>query len=299
MPDDPAVDALIDEHRAAGAFLDVDDLRTFVREGGSGDPVVLMHGLPTSSYLYRKVIPEVAQRGFRALSFDLPGLGLTDRPKDFDYTLAGLGRFSYAAVDALGLDRFHLVVHDAGGPVGFDLAARCGDRIASLTILNTVLGVGRTPFPGEFYARFASQLRGPMRSPMAWRQLMYGVGIANRSATTDAEVDVYRALLLEPDGGAGYLRIMGLLGQQRGKVDYSHVVDTRSVPYPVALAWGGLDPILSLRRMGWRALAATHLPSMTVLPGKHYLQEDNAPEIAAIIARNAIAGSDGIGVVHP
>ena len=299
MPDDPAVDALIDEHRAAGAFLDVDGLRTFVREEGSGDPVVLMHGLPTSSYLYRKVIPEVAQRGFRALSFDLPGLGMTDRPKDFDYTLAGLGRFSYAAVDALGLDRFHLVVHDAGGPVGFDLAVRCGDRIASLTILNTVLGVGRTPFPGELYARFASQLRGPMRSPVAWRQLMYAVGIANRSATTDAEVDVYRALLLEPDGGAGYLRIMGLLGQQRGKVDYSHVVDTRSVPYPVALAWGGLDPILSLRRMGWRALAATHLPSMTVLPGKHYLQEDNAPEIAAIIARNAIAGSDGIGVVHP
>ena len=171
--------------------------------------------------------------------------------------------------------------------MGFDLAQRCGDRIRSLTILNTVLGVGRMPFPGEAYARFARELRGPMRSRAAWRHLMYAVGIADRSATTEAEVDVYRELLLDPDGGAGYMRIMGLLGEQRGRVDYSQVVDSRKVPYSVALAWGGLDPILSLRRMGWRALAATNLPSMTVLPGKHFLQEDNAPEIAALIARNA------------
>ena len=293
MVGDPVVDALIVQHRESGRFFDVGGVRSFVRVEGAGEPVVMMHGLPASSYLYRKVIPEVAGRGLRALSFDLPGLGLAERPSDFDYTLAGLGAFASHAVDALGLDRFHLVVHDAGGPVGFELAQRCGDRIQSLTILNTVLGVGRVPFPGEAYARFATQLRGPMRSRAAWRRLMYSVGIADRSSTTDAEVDVYRALLLDPDAGAGYLRIMGLLGRQRGRVDYSHVVDSRTTPYRVALAWGGLDPILSLRRMGWRALAATHLPSMTVLPGKHFLQEDNAPEVAAVIARNAHATTSG------
>lgn len=287
MAGDPVVDALISEHREAGAFFDVGGVRSFVRAEGTGEPVVMMHGLPASSYLYRKVIPEVAGHGLRAISFDLPGLGLAERPTDFDYTIAGLGAFAHQAVDALGLDRFHLVVHDAGGPVGFELAQRCGERIGSLTILNTVLDMGRVPFPGEAYARFATQLHGPMRSRAAWRHLMYSVGIADRSATTPAEVDVYRALLLDPDAGAGYLRIMGLLGRQRGRIDYSHVVDSRTAPYPVALAWGGMDPILSLRRVGWRALAATHLPSMTVLPGKHFLQEDNAPEIAAIIARNA------------
>jgi pimeloyl-ACP methyl ester carboxylesterase len=56
------------------------------------------------------------------MSFDLPGLGLADRPVDLDFTFAGLGRFAEAAVDALGLERLHLVVHDAGGPVGFELA---------------------------------------------------------------------------------------------------------------------------------------------------------------------------------
>ena len=64
----------------------------------------------------RKVLRELAARGLRAIAFDLPGLGLADRPAAFDYTWTGLGRFCAAAVDALGLGRFHLVVHDIGGP---------------------------------------------------------------------------------------------------------------------------------------------------------------------------------------
>ena len=63
----------------------------------------------------------------------MPGLGFTDRPSDFDYTFTGLGRFAVAAVDVLGLDRFHLVVHAAGGPVGFELAAAIPVRVRALT----------------------------------------------------------------------------------------------------------------------------------------------------------------------
>jgi pimeloyl-ACP methyl ester carboxylesterase len=64
------------------------------------------------------------------MSFDLPGLGLADRPVDFEFSFAGLGRFAEAAVDALGLERFHLEVHDAGGPVGFELAASAPNECA-------------------------------------------------------------------------------------------------------------------------------------------------------------------------
>ena len=103
-----------------------------------------MHGLPASSFLYRKVIPELATRGFRALSFDSPGCGLADRPTDFDSSIGGIGVWAAAAVDSLGIDRFHLVVHDAGGPVGFELcAAHQGDR--SLTILNTMVELPNLP----------------------------------------------------------------------------------------------------------------------------------------------------------
>jgi pimeloyl-ACP methyl ester carboxylesterase len=77
----------------------------------------------------------------RGIAWDLPGFGLADRPPDFDYSWTGLGKFCAAAVDALGLEAFHLVVHDVGGPVGFELASALPERVLSLTISNTMIDV--------------------------------------------------------------------------------------------------------------------------------------------------------------
>lgn len=98
-------------------------MASVVREQGSGEAVLWLHGVRASSFLYRKVLAELAARGLRGVAFDLPGLGLADRPADFDYSWTGLGGSCAQAVNTLGLERFHLVVHDIGGPVGFELAA--------------------------------------------------------------------------------------------------------------------------------------------------------------------------------
>jgi haloalkane dehalogenase len=94
--------AVIEAHGRAGRRFTAAGVVSFVRERGVGEPVVCMHGVPASSFLYRKLIAELASRGLRGVAFDLPGLGLADRPADFDYTWTGLGRFAVAAVDALG-----------------------------------------------------------------------------------------------------------------------------------------------------------------------------------------------------
>src|SRR6188472_4202080 len=96
---------------------------------------------PSSSFLYRKMIPALAQQGLRAVAFDFPGLGLADRPEDFDYSWSGLSRWMGEAIDALGIDRCHLVVHDIGGPIACEWAVRNPERVLSLTALNTMLGV--------------------------------------------------------------------------------------------------------------------------------------------------------------
>ena len=149
---------VLEKHRAAGRRFEAAGIGSFVREAGppaSGEPVVCLHGVPASCFLYRKVLGELAARGLRAVAFDLPGLGLADRPATFDYTWTGLGRFCAAAVDALGLDRFHLVVHDIGGPVGFELAAAMPGRVASLTVLDTLVEVDtfKRPWSMEPFAR--------------------------------------------------------------------------------------------------------------------------------------------------
>jgi haloalkane dehalogenase len=281
-----AVMSVIAVHRAAGEAFKAEGVASFVRAEGDGDPVVLMHGLPSSSFLYRKVIPELAARDLRALSFDLPGLGLAERPADFDYTFTGLGQFAVAAVDALGLDRFHLVVHDAGGPVGFELAAAIPDRVRSLTLLNTVVDMNTVPFPMEIYARFATGKRWPALPPARLtRELIYRIGIRDRAAVPAEEVDAYRELVLREDDGRAYLRIMRNLERTADKARrYKRVVDTRTQRYPVQIIWGADDPILSLRKHGWQAREAAGLQTIITLPGKHFLQEDMAPEIATAIA---------------
>src|SRR5918994_2084763 len=132
---------VIDGHRRAGRAFRAAGVGSFVREQGDGDAIVCLHGVPASSFLYRKVLGELAARGLRGVAWDLPGLGLAERPVDFDYTWTGFGRFCRAALDELDLGRVHLVVHDIGGPVGFELAALVPDRIASLTVLNTMVEV--------------------------------------------------------------------------------------------------------------------------------------------------------------
>jgi pimeloyl-ACP methyl ester carboxylesterase len=82
---------VVSEHRAAGRRLEAAGISSFVQEGGppGGEPVVCLHCVPASCFLYRKVLRELAARGLRGVAFDLPGLGLADRPAAFDYTWTG------------------------------------------------------------------------------------------------------------------------------------------------------------------------------------------------------------------
>ena len=84
----PQVAEAIEAHRAAGREFEAGGVRSFVREEGDGDPVVLMHGIPVSSYLYRKVLPLLAGRGLKGVAFDLPGLEVEEPPFDGASTIS-------------------------------------------------------------------------------------------------------------------------------------------------------------------------------------------------------------------
>lgn len=286
--DDPlvrrAVAEAIDQHRRAGREFEAGGVRGFVREEGDGDPVVLMHGVPVSSFLYRKVVPLLAERGLRGVAFDLPGMGLAGRPLDFDYTWSGLGRWTGAAIDALGIERCHLVLHDIGGPVGLEWAVRNRDRVRSLTVLDTVLAVD------GFHRIWSIALAAPPligrlwiatgRPPIA-RWLFYAQGIADRSATPAHEVDAHFALLRGDDGGRAYQEIVRGF-ELTAEKERLYLGGLREAGWPARILWGAKDPALGedQRRPIEQALGV----EATMLPAKHFLQEDQAPAVADTIA---------------
>jgi pimeloyl-ACP methyl ester carboxylesterase len=284
---------VVADHRSAGREFEAAGIRSFVREQGDGDVVLCIHGVPASSFTYRKVVAELAARGLRGVAFDLPGLGLAARPQQFDYSWTGLGRFSAAAVDALGLAAFHLVAHDIGGPVGFELAAAMPERIRSLTLLNTLIEVEHfhRPWMMEPFARrgVGEVWLASMTKPV-FRQLMYYAGIRDRSATPAAELDAYVDLLKRRDGGRAFLKIMRGFERTAAKQHlYMRVV--RDTPCPVQVIWGADDPALKLSVHGEQARRATAVREVQTVPAKHFLQEDQAPAIAERIAALASTSS--------
>jgi haloalkane dehalogenase len=281
---------VVERHRAAGRRFEAGDVRSFVREEGAGEAVLCIHGVPSSCFLYRKVLAELAARGLRGVAFDLPGLGLADRPEEFDYTWTGLGRFCAAAVEALGLERYHLVVHDIGGPIGFELAAAMPDRVASLTVLNTLVQVEtfKRPWSMEPFARrgIGEVYLRTLTKP-AFRALMRLQAIKDMSAVSKEELDAYVDLLREGDGGRAFLRIMrGFERTAEKQRLYQRVLgDSR---YPRQVVWAEEDPALKLDAEGEAARRAAGVAEIHRVPAKHFLQEDQAPAVAAHVA--AIAG---------
>jgi haloalkane dehalogenase len=277
----------IERHRRAGREFEADGVRGFVREEGDGEPVVLMHGVPVSSFLYRKVLPLLADRGLRGVAFDLPGLGLAEKPESFDYSWSGLGRWTGDAIDALGIDLCHLVLHDIGGPIGLEWALRNQDRVRSLTVLDTLLDVGH--FRRVWSMDLAAPpLIGPLWvtsiRPPAARWLFYLQGIGDRSATPAHEVDAHFALLHRDRGSRSFRKIIRGFELTEEKERF-YLEGLGDVGWPATILWGDRDPALGddRRRAAENALAL----EANTISAKHFLQEDQPQAVADAIAQVA------------
>ena len=187
--------------------IDVDGLNVFYREAGGGDaPVVLLlHGFPTSSHMFRGLIPALADR-YRVIAPDLPGFGFSDAPArgSFSYTFAHLAEVIDRFTEVLGLGRFALFVFDYGAPVGFRIALKHPDRIAAIITQNgnayeAGLSEGWNPIEAywrEPTAKNRAALRDFLKPETTKWQYVHGVGdqslVAPESYTLDS------ALLARP-----------------------------------------------------------------------------------------------------
>ncbi len=281
------VATIIAEWEARGSPLEVSDANTRLWREGTGAPVLCLHGVPASGFLYRKVLPELAGLGLEGVTLDLPGLGFADRPVTFDYSWTGLARWFEQALVAADIERYHLVVHDIGGPVGFEMAARSPDRILSLTALNTMTNVASFHRPWMM-APFAVPVLGrvwlaPMETPVLWLLMRYSGMLDTPSRD---EVMAYGTLLKRTDGGRAFLKIMQGFERTAAYEDrIKHALAKRT--YPAQVIWGRDDPALVMKKYAPEVCAALGVETWHEVRGKHFLQEDSYRQIAEKVAEIA------------
>ena len=174
----------------------------------------------------------------------------------------------------------------AVSPVGFELAAAMPDRVASLTVLNTIVEVDtfRRPWSMEPFAhRGVGEAYLRTLSKPAFRVLMRLQGVKDMSAVSAPELDAYVDLLKRDDGGRAFLQIMRGFERTvvKGRLYESVLADPR---YPVQVLWGAHDPALKAGVYGEIARRAAGLDRLDTVPAKHFLQEDQADAIADRVA---------------
>ena len=271
-----------------GARLEVPGTAgTRIWREGRGPAVVCLHGVPASAFVYRKVLPELADRGLEGITLDFPGLGLADRPADFDYSWTGLER----ALAAAGIDRYHLVVHDIGGPIGFDLIRRDPDRVRSLTLLNTMAR------PASFEPPY---LMRPFRVPVlgkVWVALMDSPMVVPLFRWKGAfggsypELRAYGELLSRGDGGRAFRQIMRAF-ENDAAFEARVLPSVRERSFPAQVVWGEHDTELRVGDEGEEAREVLGVARVQRLRGKHFVQEDAPGEIAARVRGLVEASGD-------
>jgi haloalkane dehalogenase len=265
-------------------YLTIDDMRMHYVDEGSGEPVLLLHGEPSWSYLYRHMIGPIVDAGFRAIAPDLFGFGRSDKPADrADYTYAGHVAWVRAFVEALDLEGITLVCQDWGSLIGLRLAAEHEHRFARVVLANGGLPDGNQEMPKAFHVwRTYSQT-----SPD------FPIGdIIQRSTVTDLPPDVvgaYDAPFPSDDFKAGARQFPALVpirpdDPASAANQAAWQVLTRW-DKPFLTAFSDSDPITQ----GADRVFQKHVPGArdqahTIIEGGgHFLQEDRGPELAGVV----------------
>ena len=259
----------------------VEDLDLHYLEAGSGPPVLLLHGWPTNAQLWRHALPLVGQ-GRRAIALDLPGFGDSAKP-DASYSFRFYDRVLTGFLEALGIDRVGLVVHDLGGPIGLHWAVGNRARVTDLTLLNTLV------FPEMSWAVKAfvgaSQLPG-LRTLLAsqWglkRAMRFGVVDKSR---IDAEVtEIYQRPFRTREARQALLKTAHGLNPKGFDTIAAGI---GGFEVPVRLIYGEADRILPDVALTMRRVKEL-LPQAEVTPiprCSHFLQEDRPQEVARLLA---------------
>ncbi|MDJ0767497.1 MAG: haloalkane dehalogenase [Ilumatobacter sp.] len=276
------------------SFVTVDGKRMAYHEAGTGDPVLFLHGNPTSSYLWRNVIPHLSG-SYRCIAPDLIGMGDSDPLDDVgeaSYRFVEHREYLDGLLDQLDLgDRVTLVIHDWGSALGFDWANRHRDRVAGIAYMEAIVRpMSMDDWPEQIRALFQG-FRSAAGEDMVLDKNVFVDRVLPSSVMrglTDEEMAVYRARFTEPGESRRptltWPREIPLDGPPADVVEivgaYADWLASSDVPKLFVNA----DPGAIL--VGAQRDFCRSWPNQTEITvrGTHFIQEDSPDEIGAALA---------------
>jgi haloalkane dehalogenase len=247
--------------------------------------IVLMHGNPSWSYLYRKMIPLLVDAGYRCIAPDLVGLGRSDKPaRQEDYTVTRHVAWMRAALfEQLDLRDVNLVCQDWGGIIGLRLVAELPERFASVVAANTGMPIGDTPV--------SEDLRNWPEIARTMKEFPVGqlVAMGCTGGLSAGEIAAYDAPFPDESYKSGVRSFPALIPITKDNPAVPDQIRAWTAlerfTRPLLCAFSDMDPF---NRGGNRALekrvpGAQGQPHTTIHGGGHFLQEDRAPELAKVV----------------
>jgi pimeloyl-ACP methyl ester carboxylesterase len=272
-------------------FATVQGRKVFYRKAGDASlpTIILLHGFPSSSFMFRGLIPLLADK-FHVIAPDYIGFGHSDAPsaQDFDYTFDNLATHVTGLIDELGLTSYILYMHDYGGPIGFRLFTSRPDAVKGFVIQNAnayMEGVGDAPkqvFLPLWTKRDAASEAGARTFLAAGTtQFQYTAGAKNPAAISPDNWTFDQALLDRPGTDAYQLNLLENYKTNVALYDVWHQAFRARQPKTL-IVWGKHDPFFI---EAGAAAFLTDLPKARLvwLDAGHFVLDENADAIAAEI----------------
>lgn len=270
-----------------GEFLDVDGARLYYYAAGTrggGEPIVLLHGFPTSGHLWHEVVP-LAPPGHRVVVLDLLGYGRSDRPLGRGVTLADHARRVLDVLDQLGINYACVVGHDVGGGVAQVLAIKHPERVSRLCLINSV---AYDEWPTRDVKLARAMLPLTRHLPPTWllsilrTDLLRGYSDHERGSHA---IEKYVRPFSSAEGRDAFMEHLLALDSAETAALAPRLKD---IVAPTAILWGQHDPFLPAA-LGRRLHDAIPRSTFDVIPTVRHFTPEEAPTKVADVLANLLA----------
>ncbi len=267
------------------SFKTTEGIIKYIDQGKSDHVIFLLHGVPSSSWLYRKMIPLLVKKGYRVIAPDMLGYGNSDNPKGYDiYNQANHAKRIIALMNYLNIKNWHHVMHDAGGLWTWEVFKQAPNRIQKLTMLNTIVYKEGFHPPVKmkkgFFAKIAMWMYGNGTTTNTMLKMLFKEGLSYPSLLTKDEIYGYKKPLLENKTKGMYYFFTQTCNNFP---NYSSTFEGLNIS--TQFIWGKNDKMLQIKPQLNKIKKGFNINKdhIHLLDAKHFIQEEKPNEIVKLI----------------